>query len=332
MKSAADRTRQMTVEDELLVDEGLAADFRFLADPRLLAAVHAELRRTQGIGDASSALLRAGFLHGLRDGARARNGNGIVGMAAPVLAMRFASATAGGSAGRPLAIHGNWPAKIEAEAVLMACGRPSAPSCLLSTGYTSGWMSALWESDVLVVERRCAACGDEVCSFEARDAAAWQAGGESIACALLAALPFGALRDRVDRELRGAPGVPSDDAFDPGSPAIHVWGPVMVVPYAGDETAVAVEAVSCDPAALGVTVVVVDLQGAIIDDGFGAVALERVVEVIEGHGAETVLAGISPLSERVVASLGHGSVWTRKDLRSAIALGFQIAESQRSAL
>ena len=113
---------------------------------------------------------------------------------------------------------------------------------------------------------------------------------------------------------------------------MHVWGPVMVVPYAGDQTAVAVEAVSRQPAAAGVTVVVVDLQGAIVDDGFGAVALERVVEVIESHGAEAVLAGLSPLSARVVAGLGHEPIATRKDLRSAIALAFQIAESQRHAV
>jgi anti-anti-sigma regulatory factor len=324
--------REPDPAESLAVDEGLAADVRFLADPRLLAAVHTELRRSRLPGDASAALLRAGFLHGLRDGGRARHGDGISGMAAPILAMRFASATAGGSAGRPLALHGSWPAKLEAEAVLMACGRPTVPSCLLSTGYTSGWMSALWESDVLVVERSCAACGDDLCRFEARDAGAWLAGGESVASGLLAALPFGVLRDRVDRELREVPDLPAGEAFDPASPAIHVWGPVMVVPYAGDETAVAVEAVASDPAAAGVTVVVVDLQGAIIDDGFGAVALERVVEVIEGRGAEAVLAGISPLSERVVAGLGCGSISMRKDLRSAIALGFQIAESQRGAI
>ncbi len=315
--------------ESFALDEGLAADPRFLADPRLLAALHAELRRKRGDDEAPLALLRAGFLHGLRDGERARRG---AGMAAPVLAMRFVGTAAGGSAGRPLTLHGSWPAKHEAEAVLVACGRSAAPACLLSTGYTSGWMSALWESDVLVVERSCAARGDDTCRFEARDAVAWREGDERIADELLAALPFGMLRDRLDRERRSAALPPLEDAFDPGSSAVHVWGPVMVVPYAGDETAVAVEAVACDPAAFGVTVVVIDLQGAIIDDGFGAVALERVVEVIEAHGAEAVLAGISPLSERVVAGLGHGDLLTRKDLRSAIALGFQIAESQRGAL
>jgi anti-anti-sigma regulatory factor len=253
-------------------------------------------------------------------------------MAAPVLAMHFTSSTSGSRAGRPLTLHGSWPAKHEAEAVLVACGRTTTPSCLLSSGYTSGWMSALWESDVLVVERSCAARGDEACRFEARDVSAWQDASERIASDLLAALPFGALRDRLDRELRETPASASADAFDSGSPAVHVWGPLMVVPYAGDETAVTIEAVACDPAAFGVTVVVIDLQGAIIDDGFGAVALERVVEAIEARGSEAVLAGVSPLSERVVAGLGRGSVLIRKDLQSAIALGFQIAESQRGAL
>jgi anti-anti-sigma regulatory factor len=209
------------------------------------------------------------------------------------------------------------------------------PACLLSMGYTSGWLSSLWEADVLALERTCSARGDAACTFEVREAAAWLASGDPAACLLLPALPFGALRDRVERERREAAGTDDDgpeDAFDPASPAVHVWGPVMVVPYAGDETAVAVEAVARQPAAAGVTVVVVDLQGAIVDDGFGAVALERVVEVIEAQGAEAILAGISPLSARVVESLGHGPVTARKDLRSAIALAFQIAESQRHAV
>jgi anti-anti-sigma regulatory factor len=320
------------------IDEGLASDPRFLCDARLLAGVHAELRRSHA--DPGPVLLRAGFLHGLRDATRAGRpapiGEGAPWIAAPALAMRFANAVATpGAPRRPLAIGGSWPAALEAEALRLAGGALAAPGCLLSAGYTSGWMSALWEADVLAVERTCAARGDAGCTFEVRDAAAWGAIGDPAARLLLPALPFGVLRDRVERERReaGLP-LPADDeeAFDPASPAVHVWGPVMVVPYAGDETAVAVEAVSREPAAAGVTVVVVDLQGAIVDDGFGAVALERVLEVIESNGAETVLAGISPLSARVVEALGHGPIVVRKDLRSAIALAFQIAESQRHAV
>lgn len=321
--------------DELAIDEGLATDPRFLCDARLLAGLHAELGRCPGDGERRGALLRAGFLHGLRDasrGGRAPLGEGSPWMAAPAIAMRLGDALpTPGAAGRPLALGGSWPAQLEAEAVVLACGRSARPACLLSAAYTSGWLSALWEADVLAVERTCAARGDRACTFEVRDAAGWSAVADPAARLLLPALPFGLLRDRIARERREA-GDPEDDpevAFDPGSPAVHVWGPVMVVPYAGDETAVAVEAVARQPAAAGVTVVVVDLQGAIVDDGFGAVALERVVEAIEAHGAEPVLAGISPLSARVVAGLERGPVVSRKDLRSAIALAFQIAESQR---
>jgi anti-anti-sigma regulatory factor len=321
----------------LAIDEGLAADPRFLCDARLLAGVHAELARRPGDGERRAALLRAGFLHGLRDATgRSRvapPGEGAPWIAAPALAMRLLAGP--GAPGRPLALSGSWPGQLEAEAVVLACGRSAQPACLLSMGYTSGWLSSLWEADVLAVERTCAARGDAACSFEVRDAAAWLATGDPAARLLLPALPFGPLRDRVERERREAADDDErepEDAFDPASPAVHVWGPVMVVPYAGDETAVAVEAVSRQPAAAGVTVVVVDLQGAIVDDGFGAVALERVVEVIEAQGAEAILAGISPLSARVVEGLGHGPVTSRKDLRSAIALAFQIAESQRHAV
>lgn len=321
--------------DALAIDEGLAADPRFLCDARLLARVHAELAHGPDGLERAGALLRAGFLHGLRDASRggpAVLGEGAPWIATPALPIRLEGAlSAPGAAGRPLALRGRWPGHLEAEAVALAHGRVDAPACFASAGYTSGWLSALWEADVLAVERTCEARGDAACTFEVREASAWATSGDPAARRLLPLLPFGALRDRVARERREAGEAPGerDDAFDPASPAVHVWGPVMVVPYAGDQTAVAVEAVSRQPAAAGVTVVVVDLQGAIVDDGFGAVALERVVEVIESHGAEAVLAGLSPLSARVVAGLGRRAIVTRKDLRSAIALAFQIAESQR---
>ena len=76
---------------------------------------------------------------------------------------------------------------------------------------------------------------------------------------------------------------------------------------------------------------IVDLSGAIIDEGFGAVALEQVLDAIEGWGAEPILAGISPLSERVLDDLERTHLVIHKDLPEAIAAGFQIAELQRVA-
>jgi len=295
------------------------SDPRFFADARLLAALHRDLRERLGPAAAANALLRAGFVHGLRDAIRARS-NGAR-PSAPLLALRF---TPGAGAG---AVYGSWPEAIEARALRSLGGS----GCWLSAGYTSGWLSGLGESDVLAIERGCAADGDGGCRFEARDAAAWRASGERAALAALDALPFAALRDDAQQELDEAAPTEDAGAVDPESPAVHVWGPVMVVPYAGADTAVAVQAVTREPAAAGVTVVVVDFEGACVDDGFGSVALERAIDAIESHGAEAVIAGLSPLAAQVVAALGRAELVVRDDLRAAIATAFQIAESQRHA-
>lgn len=314
------------------LDDALLRDARFLSDARLLAALHGELRRRLGAADAEAVLLQSGFVHGMRDAQRAsfdaspRGGAAGVGPTPSLLAFQLRStADAAG-----VVLCGSWPQRTEAEAVMIACGRGPAPGCLASMGYTSGWLSALADADVFALERRCAAGGHAACDFEARDASAWRATGDAAAIARLAALPFAALREIADRFRDDEPS-PSD-AFDADSPAVHVWGPVMVVPYAGEETAQAVESVARDPGAAGVSVVVIDLAGVIVDDGFGAVALERVIDVIRCWGAETVITGLSPLSERVVAGLAGDPILVPKDLRTAIATAFQIAESQRRTL
>jgi hypothetical protein len=315
------------------LDDALLRDARFVTDARLLAALHGELRRRLGDAEAAAALLQAGCYHGLRDALavardltpRSRRSDGPAACTAPLIAFQLASA----SDEHGTLLRGSWSASTEAEAVLLACGRADAPACLVSVGYTSGWLSALGDAEMLAVERCCAVAGAPACHFEARDASAWRALGDPVALALLARLPFAALHDAATRDLPELP-EPSG-AFDPESPAIHVWGPVMVVPYSGEDTAVTIESVARDPGAADVSVVVVDLAGAVVDDGFGAVALERVVDAIHGWGAEAVLTGLSPLSQRVVSSLAGDPIIVPKDLQNAIATAFRIAESQRRA-
>jgi hypothetical protein len=104
----------------------------------------------------------------------------------------------------------------------------------------------------------------------------------------------------------------------------------MVVPFGGaDDSLRAVDLIGRDPAAREVSVVVLDLTGAVIDPGFGALALENVLDAIEAWGAEPVLAGVSPLSDPVVADLQRAHLVVRKDLPNAIASAFQIAQAQR---
>jgi anti-anti-sigma regulatory factor len=89
------------------------------------------------------------------------------------------------------------------------------------------------------------------------------------------------------------------------------------------------ELIGRDDAARDVSVVVVDLAGAIVDEAFGAVILEQIVESAERQGAETIFAAASSLSEPVIAELERQPLLVHKDLAQAIAAAFQIANAQR---
>jgi hypothetical protein len=270
-------------------------------------------------------------VHGLRDAfgaVRAEPASGAIPFASARLAMRFARRPA--RSGVALEVRGVWPDAREARAAQAAGAEGCRPECRASAGYTSGWLSGLLGTDVLAIETACIARGDAHCSFEARELAAWIASNDARAHALLADLPFDALRAATSpSEASEEPGR-ATPAFDPRSPAVHVWGPVMVVPFSGeDETLKAIELIGQDPGASDVSVVVLDLTGTLVDEGFGAVALERAIEAVSAWGAETLLTGVSPLSEPAVAGIDQPHLVVQKDLQEAIALAFQIAEATR---
>lgn len=318
------------------LEASLLDEPRFLLDAGFLGALHAELRGALGEEAAAGVLRQLGFARGLFDAARlARElgpGPAALAVATPTpsrLAMRLAPAPGrhGGAA-----FAGGWPERHEAQAVAETLGAAAGPSCSASAGYTSGWLSGLIAADVYALETECAAAGASACRFEAREAAAWRGRRGGVARAA-ASFPFGPLRELVMRRLASVPLPARADGFERGSPAIHVWGPVMVVPFAGaDESLRALELIARDREARGVRVVIVDLAGAIIDEGFGALALERILDAVAGLGAEPILAGVSPLSMPVVAELERAHALVRKDLPEAIAAGFQIAQAQRGAL
>ena len=138
----------------------------------------------------------------------------------------------------------------------------------------------------------------------------------------LAALPFAAFRALVrERFARVQPRALPEEISEVGSmdreaAAVHIWGPVMVLPYAGpNETLQTLELLARDAGAASVSVIVVDLGGAIIDDAFGAMALEQLVQTVEGWGAEVLFVDPSPLSERVLADLDHPPLLIEKDSR-----------------
>ena len=310
----------------------------FLLDVCFLGALHSELVEHLGRDEAHATLFQLGLLHGLRDAAlvlRAGFGGSplelpVESPATPRLAIRFAPNPA--SPADRFEIRGSWPERHEAEAYVTAVGSGTDPICYVSSGYTSGWLSGIFDLDVLALESECSASGDSACQFVARETAAWGETPNPRVSRLLGSLPFPAFRQLVARHLESRPEPDRGDAFEAGAAVIHVWGPVMVIPFSGPEESLrALELIGRDPGARDVRVVIVDLSGAIIDEGFGAVALEQILDAIEGWGAEPILAGISPLSGRVLEDLETTHLVIHKDLPEAIAAGFQIAELHRVA-
>ena len=120
------------------------------------------------------------------------------------------------------------------------------------------------------------------------------------------------------------------ECIDRNAAVVHIWGPVMGIPYSGpDEALAALELIGRDPSAEQVSVVVVDLEGVVVDDAFGASALEQIVKRIEGWGAEAIFVEPSPLSKQALTKLDHLPLLVVKGLEQAIASALQVAQSQR---
>ncbi len=114
---------------------------------------------------------------------------------------------------------------------------------------------------------------------------------------------------------------------------MHLWGPVMVLPFTTlDEALGTVEMLGRDPGISEIRAVVIDLREQPLDEGFGAAALEQVLETIESWSAQGLITGVSPHAEAAIAGLEASHLILRKDLPEAIATAFQIADVQRHRL
>lgn len=309
----------------------LERDSRVLLDPHFLGALHRELADTLTPDVASVTLLRMGFLHGLQDALEAMSlgETGRARSSVPPLTIRCQIQPGTGA----LEMHGHWPDQYEAEARLEA----SSPSsrCDLSAGYTSGWLSGMFDADLFAVEQLCGSGGGS-CRFVAKEATAWRReGGET--GALAATIPYAEYRERVGS--RAARRVLNDldpheaptlESIDRESACVHIWGPVMVIPFGGAEDGMrAIELIGSDPEAISVSVLILHLGDTVIDEAFGALALEQIVQMANAWGAETLFAEPSQLSEPIIAELDHPPLLVLKSLEEAVATGFQIARSQR---
>ncbi len=213
----------------------------------------------------------------------------------------------------------------------------SGPVCFVSEGYAAGWYSAILGETILVREASCTACGDASCRFEARPAEDWLAEDDAWAKELLPFLDLETISERAEQRSHELEQGSSEGdmlgAFDPMSPAVHVWGPVLVLPYSGPEDGlVALDAVREDVGRDQIRVVVVDLTGAMIDP-VEAVGLTHLLHILESSGVEAVVVGIDDRATHYFQTRegGHGAPLMARDLSEAIALGFQLSQSSRVA-
>ncbi len=317
-------------------DEILMQEPRILLNRRFLTALHRELGTQLRWNEAAEVLLLLGFLRGLRDAYQVLRSGFSEGLALVAnseatvlpLAIRLDPPTAAEESGG-IALCGSWPEKLEAEARLSALGSPAEPGCFLSAGYSSGWLSGVMKARLVAIETECAARGAASCRFSVREVESWHREADPVVELHLRALPFDKAQEWAAHSTANSL-TEFANHFEAGTPMVHVWGPVMVIPFSGaDETLTAIELIGHDPAARGVSVVVVDLAGTLIDEGFGAAALEQVVERVSAWGAEPILTGVSPLCEAVIADFAERIQVIDKGLPEAIAAAFQIASAQR---
>ncbi|MEZ4330391.1 MAG: 4-vinyl reductase [Myxococcota bacterium] len=326
-------------------DTVLMNDPKLFVDGRFLASLLVELEDELGPRSASVALFQIGMLHGLRDAARCCRRHvqdepttGFAAADTTALVMRWDSGIQRGRDGA-YALTGHWPECHEAAARTARQGLAHAPACWLSAGYTTGWLSGTLDRSLVARETECAAAGGHHCRFEVIETASPAAHDDAELGWLLAQVPFDAFRKLAIRppiERRDAPVgavLGGEGRFDRSQPVVHIWGPVMVLPFTTLEEALGtVDMLGRDPGIGEIRSVVVDLREQPLDEGFGAAALEQVLETIESWNAQSLVTGISTGSEAAIASLEASHLILRKDLSEAIATAFQIADAQRQPL
>ncbi len=205
------------------------------------------------------------------------------------------------------------------------------PICWITAGYAAGWYTALLGEPYLVKETACGACGREACEFEARPLSTWERSKDPWARILLPYLDFERMREAALEKIDEAEGVASEGSmmggFDPMSPAVHVWGSVMVLPYSGlEDSQAALEAIQEDLGPAQLQVVVVDVTGADIDS-IEAAGLLQLIDTLTACSLETVLVGMSDEAAKSYMRPGNclALPLLAADITEGISLAFQIS-------
>jgi hypothetical protein len=316
--------------DELHALGDLDGDLTPFSDPAALEELRRNAFETIGLPWAIGVLYGVGMGQGLRDGLRVTSAFGGVLSAHPEMPgapIPLLFTPRGGRPGKRVA--GALRHSLEARLHLSSYPGPADPICFVSAGYSAGWYSALLGEFYLVRETGCLARGAGECRFEARPAREWSGADGDWARELLPYLDYDQLvesaRERLvleaDQDDGGMLG-----GFDPLSPAAHVWGPVLVLPYSGSaDSLAAVEVIRDDVGPEQIRVAVIDMTGVRLE-AIEAAGLLRLVDALESLQIEAVIAGL-----RGAERLGHEESrrslslpLSAPDLTTAIALAFQL--------
>jgi len=299
-------------------------------DPDELERLRANAFESVGAPLAEGILYGIGMAEGLFDALRVSQRfagplGGTPGHAGPGLGLLF---TPGGLA-PDRRFGGRIDRSVESALHRQRYGGAAGPICHVSAGYCAGWYSELLGQFVLVRERACAAAGGASCEYEAQPAEAWIRAGDPWAASLRRVLDFEAMRESARKRLAAAGEAVEGDmmgAFDPLSPAVHVWGPVMVLPYSGaGDTLAALDTIAADLGPEAIRVVVLDLTGARID-GVEATGVARVLDELVRRNLETVLVGVGEQdSARWLGRERLSQPLRAPDISEAIHLAFQLA-------
>ncbi len=302
-----------------------------VGSPELLSELRWDVFQSVGARYGQGVLYGIGFTEGLIDALRVTRTfqssiDPIAQLAGPALPLLFEP-----QPGRSMGCFvGEVRDPLEARLHVERFGLTQDPICFVTAGYAAGWYTELLGQTILVRETSCRACGDETCSFEARPLEAWS--GDRVIGELIPYLDVRALRERaqasVPEEREPDSGAEGNlfGSFDPRSPAVHVWGPVMILPYSGaDDSAAAIETIMGDVGADQVRVVIVDVLGMRLDP-LELAGLSQVLTYVRAHEMESILVGM-PRRETQRMGRALDSTLCVDDMQQGIALGFQMVHA-----
>lgn len=311
-----------------------------LEDPEHLAALRDEIYSTHG-DNAPATLYALGFVEGMTDGLRVARGFAADELypclAGPGLPLLFVPEAEKDDMVR---ITGTLENSLEARIHRAQGLCANEPSCHLSAGYAAGWYGEILRERLIVKEVECMANGGARCRFVAHTLEEWQAACDPWIEQLLSRIDFPSLRAAATSRPAALSGEfdadePEGDmfgGFDPMSPAVHVWGPVMVLPYSGAaDGEAAIEMVSADLGTDRIEIVVVDVTGVRIES-VEADGLARFLDHLERLRIEAVLVGLSPEAQPLFQDQGCGLAMPMlaRDISEGIAFAFQLAHGTTS--